>query len=104
MSKNINKLLKQAQRMQSQMVKAQEELAKQEIEGSAGGGMVTLKLNGSGELQSLKIKSEVVNPAEVEMLEDLIVAAYHTALDKVKETTSGMMSNITGGMQIPGLM
>ena len=103
MSKNMNKLLKQAQKMQTQMMKAQEELQKQEVEGSAGGGMVTVALNGSNELLRVKINPEVVDPDDVEMLEDLIVAAYASAQEKLKSLSDSTFGSITGGMNIPGL-
>lgn len=103
MSKNLNKILKQAQKMQSQVVKAQEELQKKEVEGTAGGGMVTVVLNGSNQLVSIKINPEVVDPKEVEMLEDLIIAAHANALEKVKEMSDSTFGSITGGMNFPGL-
>jgi DNA-binding YbaB/EbfC family protein len=104
MSKNIAKLLKQAQKMQSEMMKAQESITKQEVEGSAGGGMVKVVLNGASELQKISINPEVVDPKEVEMLEDMIVAAFTNAQEKVKELTNSTLGNITGGMQMPGMM
>jgi hypothetical protein len=103
MSKNMGKLLKQAQKMQAQVMKAQEDLQKQEIEGSAGGGMVKVVLNGSNQLVSIKINPEVVDPKEVEMLEDLIVAAHTNAMEKVKEMSESTFGSITGGLNIPGL-
>jgi DNA-binding YbaB/EbfC family protein len=99
----INKLLKQAQKMQAQVMKMQEEMQKKEFEGSAGGGMVKVVLNGANELVSLKINPEVVIPQEVEMLEDLILAAYAAARLKVKETTESAMGSVTGGLQLPGM-
>jgi len=84
MSKNINKLLKQAQKVQAQMMKAQEDFQKKEVEGSAGGGMVKVVLNGANQLVSIKIDPEVVDPKDVEMLEDLIVAAHSNAMEKNK--------------------
>lgn len=101
--KNINKLLKQAQKMQSQLVKAQEDLSKQQVEGSSGGGMVKLVMNGSQELVSVKLSKEVVDPNDIEMLEDLIVAAFQNAQEKVKELSSSTLGQISGGLQIPGL-
>ncbi|MBN1576613.1 MAG: YbaB/EbfC family nucleoid-associated protein [Chitinispirillaceae bacterium] len=103
MSKDMSKLLKQAQRMQSQVMKAQEEFKKQEIEGSAGGGMVTLKLNGGNELVALKINPEVVDPDEVEMLEDLIIAAYASAQEKLKTMSDSTFGSLTSGLNLPGL-
>jgi hypothetical protein len=101
--KNINKLLKQAQKMQSQLVKAQEDLSKQQVEGSSGGGMVKLVMNGSQELVSVKLSTEVVDPSDIEMLEDLIVAAFQNAQEKVKELSNSTLGQISGGLQIPGL-
>ncbi len=103
MAKNINKMLKQAQKMQSQLMKAQEGLNKEEIEGTAGGGMVKIVLNGTQELQSIKLDPEVVDPDDVEMLEDLIVAAFQNAQEKVKERTNSVFGGFTSGMNIPGL-
>lgn len=103
MAKNMNKLLKQAQKMQSQMMKAQEEFQKQEFEGTAGGGMVNVKINGSNELVGISIKSEVVDPDDVEMLEDLIVAAFANAQEKIKASSDSTFGAITGGLNIPGL-
>ena len=82
MAKNMNKLLKQAQKMQAQMMKAQEDLQKQEVEGTAGGGMVTMKINGSNELVGVSINPEAVDPDDVEMLEDLVLAAVIEAMEK----------------------
>ena len=103
MSKNINKLMKQAQKMQSQMVKAREEMQKQEVEGDAGGGMVTVRVNGANEMVSISIKPEVVDPDDIEMLEDLIVAAHANAQEKIKAMSESTMGSITGGMNIPVL-
>jgi len=103
MSKNMSKLLKQAQKMQAQVLKAQEDLQKQEIEGSAGGGMEKVVLNGANQLVSIKINPEVVDPKEVEMLEDMIVAAHANAMEKVKEMSESTFGSITGGLNIPGL-
>jgi nucleoid-associated protein EbfC len=103
MSKDLNKLLKQAQKMQSQVMKAQEEFKKQEVEGSAGGNMVTVKLNGANELMSVKINPEVMDPDDVEMLEDLIVAAFANAQEKIKSMSDATFGSITNGMNLPGL-
>jgi hypothetical protein len=99
----INKLLKQAQKMQAQVMKMQEEMQKKECEGTAGGGMVRIVLNGGNELVSVKINPEVVNPQEVEMLEDLILAAHAAAQQKVKEMTESSMGSVTGGLQFQGI-
>lgn len=103
MSKNINKLIKQAQKVQAQVMKAQEDLQKKEVEGSAGGGMVKVVLNGANQLVSIKIDPEVVDPKDVEMLEDLIMAAHSNAMEKIKEMSDSTFGSITGGMNIPGL-
>lgn len=103
MSKDLSKLLKQAQKMQSQVMKAQDEFKKQEVDGTAGGGMVTLKLNGANELVSLKINRDVVDPDDVEMLEDLIVAAFTSAQEKIKSLSDSTFGALTGGMNLPGL-
>jgi DNA-binding YbaB/EbfC family protein len=100
---NFNKMIKQAQKMQSQVMKAQEELQKKEVEGSAGGGMVKVVLNGGYQLVSIKINPEVVDPKETEMLEDLIQAAHANAIEKLKELSDSTFGSITGGMNIPGL-
>ena len=104
MAKNMNKLLKQAQQMQAQMMKAQEKLKEAEVEGSAGGGMVKVVMNGSQEVLSVAIDPEVVDPRECEMLEDLVAAAIKNAQEKVAELTSSAMGSVTGGMNILGLM
>jgi DNA-binding YbaB/EbfC family protein len=103
MSKQLKNLMKQAQKMQAQVMKAQEDLQKLEVEGTAGGGMVKVKMTGSNELVSIKINPEVVDPKEVEMLEDLIVAAHANALEKIKSMSESTFGSITGGMNIPGL-
>jgi hypothetical protein len=103
MSKDITKLLKQAQKMQSQVMKAQQELAAKEVEGTSGGGMVKVTMNGANDIVSVRLNKEVINPDDVEMLEDLIVAACKNAQGKVKEMSSATMGSLTSGMQIPGL-
>ena len=101
---NMQKLMKQAQKMQEQMVKVQEELASKTVEASAGGGMVTAVVNGKFELISLRIEKEVVDPDDIEMLQDLIVAAVNEGIRKAQEMTASEMSKVTGGLNIPGLM
>jgi len=95
--------LKMAQQAQKQMAKLQEELAEKTIEAGAGGGMVTATVNGKQELISIRIEKDVVDPQDVEMLQDLIVAAVNEALRKAQEMITGEMNKITGGMNIPGL-
>ena len=103
MSKDMSKMLKQAQQMQSKMMKLQEEMQKKEVDGTSGGGMVKVVLNGANQLVAIKINPEVVNPQEVEMLEDLIVAAHASAMEKLKEMTEAAYGGLTGGLNIPGL-
>jgi nucleoid-associated protein EbfC len=103
MAQNMGKILKQAQQMQAQMMKMQEEMQKKEVEGTAGGGMVKVVLDGGNHLVSIKINPEVVNAQEVEMLEDLIVAAHASAMEKLKEMTEAAYGGLTGGLNIPGL-
>ena len=100
---NMNQLLKQAQKMQSDMQKMQEELEAKEIETSVGGGAVTVKVNGKKEVVDIQIKPEVVDPDDVEMLEDLVFSAVKQALEKASEETSEKMGKLTGGMGMPGL-
>jgi len=90
--------------MQAKMMKLQEELAAKTVEASAGGGMVTAVVNGKYELISLKIEKDVVNPDDVEMLQDLIVAALNEAIRKSQEMAQAEMAKLTGGINIPGLM
>lgn len=94
----MDKLLKQAQRMQAQMALAQEELEKTIIEGAAGGGMVKATVNGHGDVVSVSISKEVVNPEEVDMLEDLVLSALKDAIAKSKEEANRRMNSVTGGM------
>ena len=102
---NMDKLMKQAQRMQAEMALAQEQLAGIVVEGVSGGGMVKAKVNGSGDVLSVSISPEVVDPKEVEMLEDLIILAIKEALKQSREMANGKMNSITGGMGgFPGLM
>jgi DNA-binding YbaB/EbfC family protein len=97
-------LLKQAQEMQGRIAKIQEELAQKTVEGSSGGGMVRVTVNGQFNLSAVKIEASVVNAAEKEMLEDLILAAVNDGMRKAREMVSTEMSKITGGFKIPGLM
>jgi DNA-binding YbaB/EbfC family protein len=97
-------LLKQAQEMQARMAKIQEELASKTVQGSAGGGMVQVTVNGQFNITQVQIESSVINPAEKDMLEDLILAAVNDGMRKARELASAEMSKLTGGMKIPGLM
>jgi DNA-binding YbaB/EbfC family protein len=101
--KNLNKIMKQAQKMQSQIKRIQSELAERTVEASSGGGMVTAKVNGSNELVSIKFEKDVVDPEDIEMLEDLVVAAVNEAMRKVQEMMQEEMGKVTGGMNIPDL-
>ncbi|HUV78850.1 MAG TPA: YbaB/EbfC family nucleoid-associated protein [Desulfobacterales bacterium] len=102
--KGMGKMMKQAQQLQSKMMKLQEELAKKTIETTSGGGMVKVVANGRQQVVSIQIEKEVVDPDDLEMLQDLILAAINDALIKSQEMVSGEMSKLTGGMNIPGLM
>lgn len=100
---NLNNLMKQAQKLQKDMEKAQQELEEKEFEASSGGGAVVVKVNGKKELISVNIKPEVVDEDDVEMLEDLILTAVNSAFAKAEEETANKMGKLTGGMNIPGL-
>ncbi len=104
MKKGFGQLMKQAQKMQAQMAKMQEELADRTVEASAGGGMVSVTANGKQQIVSIRIEPEVVDPQDVDMLQDLVVAAVNEALKKSQEMVSEEMAKITGGLQIPGMM
>ena len=95
---NMNNLMKQAQKMQQQMMEAQAELEAQEFTASAGGGAVEVTVSGKKEVVGVKLKEEVVDPDDIEMLEDLIVAATNEALRKVDEVSNAKMSKFTGGL------
>jgi DNA-binding YbaB/EbfC family protein len=99
----MGNLLKQAQEMQSRMAKIQEELAQKSVDGSAGGGMVRVTVNGQLALTAIKIDPTVINSEEKEMLEDLIMAAINDGMRKARDMASSEMSKITGGLKIPGL-
>ena len=100
---NMQQLARQAQKLQQQMAKVQEELEAREFEASAGGGMVTVKVSGKKELLSLSIKPEAVDPDDVEMLEDMVVAAVNEAMRTASETMEREMGRLTGGLNMPGL-
>jgi DNA-binding YbaB/EbfC family protein len=101
--KGMGGLMKQAQKLQQQMMKMQEELGNREFSAQAGGGMVEATVNGKGEVVGLRLEPEVVDPDDVEMLCDLVVAAVGEAQRRAQETTQEEMSKLTGGMNIPGL-
>jgi len=99
----MGNLMKQAQQMQQKMLKLQEDVAKRTLDASVGGGMVTVTVNGKSEVLRIKIEPQVVDPNDVEMLEDLILAGVNEALRKAQEMVSEEMSKLTGGLKIPGL-
>ena len=103
MSKGLAQIMKQAQMMQQKMAKLQEEAAQQSAEAASGGGAVTAVVNGKNQILSLTIKKEAVDPEDVEMLQDMIIAAVNDALGKVQSEMSEQMSKVTGGLNIPGL-
>ncbi|OLC12953.1 MAG: YbaB/EbfC family nucleoid-associated protein [Candidatus Rokubacteria bacterium 13_1_40CM_4_69_39] len=95
--------MKEAQRLQQQMAAMQEEIAKKRVEATAGGGMVTVEANGKQEIVAIKIDPEVVNRDDVQMLEDLVLAACNEALRKSRELVQQELGKLTGGLKIPGL-
>lgn len=100
---NMNNLMKQAQAMQKKMETMQKEIEEAEFEASSGGGAVCVKVNGKKDVLSINIKPEVVDPEDVEMLEDLVLGAVNEAMRKADEETANKMGKVTGGMNIPGL-
>lgn len=102
---NMQQMMKQAQEMQKKLMRQQEEMATKEFEASSGGGMVTAKVSGVGQLLAVKIDPTVVDPKDVDMLEDLVVAAVNEALKKVSEESQGSMSDMMGkmGIKLPGM-
>jgi hypothetical protein len=99
--KNLSQMMKQAQEMQDRMQAMQERLAEEEVSGASGGGMVTVTLNGKGVLRRVKLDPSLVDPDDIEMLEDLIVAAFNDARAKVDALVAQRMSELTGGLQLP---
>ena len=102
--KGMGNMMKQAQKLQARMLKLQEELASQTVEATAGGGMIKVTANGRQQIISIAIEKEVVDPDDIEMLQDLILAAVNDALNKSQEMVSQEMGKLTGGMNLPGLM
>ncbi len=100
---NMNNMIRQAQKMQEDMAALQEELETREYEVSAGGGVVSVKINGKREVLSINIEPEVVDPDDIETLADILVAAVNEAIKKVDEVSESEMSKITGQMNIPGM-
>ena len=101
--KGMGNMMKQAQQLQAKMMKLQEELADKTVESSSGGGMVKVTANGRQQIVSIQIEREVIDPDDVEMLQDLVMAAVNDALAKSQEMVSSEMGKLTGGLNIPGL-
>ena len=101
--KGFGNLMKEAQKLQAQMEAMQAEAGKRKVEATAGGGMVTVEVNGKQEILSVKIDREVINPDDAQMLEDLVLAACNEALRKSREMVQAEMSKVTAGLKIPGL-
>ncbi|MEE4253401.1 MAG: YbaB/EbfC family nucleoid-associated protein [Desulfuromusa sp.] len=103
MAKGLGNIMKQAQQMQAKIARVQQELESKEVEATAGGGMVTARANGKQQILDLKIEKDVVDPEDVEMLQDLVLAAVNEAIKKSQEMIQSEMSKVTGGMNIPGM-
>jgi DNA-binding YbaB/EbfC family protein len=101
--RNMNQMMKQVKKMQEQMLKAQEELGNKTVEGSAGGGVVKVTATGHKKITDIVISPEVVDPDDIEMLQDLVLAAVNDALTKAEEMASEDLSKLTGGLNMPGL-
>ena len=102
--KGMGNMMKQAQKLQSKMLRLQEELAEKTVETTSGGGMIRVVANGRQQVLSIEIDKEVVDPDDIEMLQDLVLAAVNDALNKAQEMVAGEMGKLTGGMNIPGLV
>lgn len=100
---NMNQMLKQAQKMQEEIQRVQSELDEKTFTASVGGGAVEIEIQGNKTVQSLKIKPEVVDPDDVEMLEDLIMSAFNEAINNIEKESEEEMSKVTGGVSLPGL-
>lgn len=101
--KNMNSMMKQAQKLQKKMLEAQQDLATKTVEASSGGGMVKVVANGGQKIESIVLEKEVVDPEDIEMLQDLVLAAVNDALKKSQDMVSTEMGKLTGGMNIPGM-
>jgi DNA-binding YbaB/EbfC family protein len=99
--KNLGQMMKQAQKLQEKVGELQEQLAQTEVTGAAGGGMVEVTMSGKGDVRKVRIDPSLVDPAEVEVLEDLVVAACNDAKQKVERTVAERMAELTGGLQLP---
>ncbi|MDE5558898.1 MAG: YbaB/EbfC family nucleoid-associated protein [Ruminococcus sp.] len=102
-AQNMNQMIKQAQKMQDQITELQENIEEREFSATAGGGAVEVVITGKKTIKSLNIKPEVVDPEDIDMLQDLIISAVNEAVNNVETTTEAEMSKITGGVSIPGL-
>ena len=102
-AQNIQAMIKQAQKMQEDMTAKQEELEAEEFKAAAGGGAVEVVMNGKRQIQSLTLKPEVVDPEDIEMLQDLVISAVNECIRNIEEKTSAEMDKITGGFNIPGM-
>ena len=100
---NINQLMKEAKKMQADMEKSQEELVSRDFEATAGGGAISVKVSGDKQIKEIKLQPDIVDPDDIEMLQDLVISAVNEALRKVDEMQQSQMSKVTGGMNIPGL-
>jgi nucleoid-associated protein EbfC len=100
---DLNKMMQQVQQMQAEMAKAQEELANETVEASAGGGMVTVTANGAGEIQQIRIAPEAIDPDDPELLADTILAAVNEALRSANNLAQARLGGMTGGLGLPGL-
>jgi nucleoid-associated protein EbfC len=100
---DLNKMMQQVQQMQAEMAKAQEELAGETVEASAGGGMVTVTANGAGEIQQIRIAPEAIDPDDPELLADTILAAVNEALRSANSLAQARLGGLTGGLGLPGL-
>jgi len=103
MGKGLGNIMKQAQQMQQKIARMQQELERREVEATAGGGMVTAVVSGKMQLLDLRIEKDVVDPEDVEMLQDLVTAAVNEALKKSQEMMQEEMGKVTGGMNLPGM-
>lgn len=104
MGMNMNRMLKEAQALQAKMLKAQEQLAGETVEATAGGGAIKVVITGALKIQSVEIAPEVIDPEDPEMLQDLVLSAVNDAIDKAQNLAQQRMGALTGGMKIPGLM
>ena len=101
---NIQNIMKQAQEMQQKMQELQDKMVSSEFDGQAGGGLVKVTVNGKGEMRKLSIDDSIIDPAEKEVMEDLIIAAFNDAKNNAESNFNDEMGNVTGGMQLPGDM